>query len=201
MAAPPQKAFLSSLPSHLLLCHTSSIFSYISVTLSAALPANALTLPRRERRCGLILMPQIPAANTNMAESFVRAANQIARRGVLEVARAPRLPSPGDRMRAQPAHSRSKLPLASLPCSLRGTMDQRAVAPAGPASAEPPACTGRASQGRWSPCCRTRTRPPTPAAGSSPWTSPTTCRYPCSSRPTATAPRTTSQSPATRTPR
>lgn len=93
------KSFLSSLPSHLLFCHTSSIFSYISVTQSAAPPPNALTLPRRERRCGLILMQQIRCANTNMAESFVRIRMRLrAWRFWLWFATAPQPPSAGDRM-------------------------------------------------------------------------------------------------------
>lgn len=84
------------------------------------------------------------------------------------------------------------------PRSLRGTTDQRAVAPAGPASPEPPVSTGRASRGRWSRCSLTHTPAPTPAAGSSLWTSRNTCRCRCSCRQTATAPPFTSRSTATR---
>lgn len=71
--------------------------------------------------------------------------------------------------------------------SLCGTAGQRAVALAGPALAEPPASTGRASRGRWSPCCPTHTQAPTSAAESSLWISRSTCRCPCSTRPTAMA--------------
>lgn len=81
--------------------------------------------------------------------------------------------------------------------SLCGTVGQRAVAPAGPALAEPPASTGRASRGKWSPCCPTHTQAPTLAAGSTLWTSRSTCRCPCSTRPTATAPPFTSLTAAT----
>lgn len=81
--------------------------------------------------------------------------------------------------------------------SLCGTTGQRAVAPAGRASAEPPASTGRASRGRWSPCCPTHTQAPTSAAGSSLWTRRSTCRCPCSTRPTAMAPPFTSLTTAT----
>lgn len=76
--------------------------------------------------------------------------------------------------------------------SLCWTMDQRAVAPAGQALAEPPASTGRASRGRWSPCCPTHTQAPTTAAESNLWTR-TICRCPCSTRLTATAPPFTSR--------
>lgn len=168
MAVPP-KAFLSPLPSHLLLCHTSSIFSYISVTQSATPPDNALTLPWWKRRCGLILIPQIPGANTNMAESFVHARTILRAWGGFGGCEdaATAVIRCLDECAASCVADQSS-PCCSLPRSLRGTMDQRAVAPAGPASAEPPACTGRASQGRWSPCCRTHTRSPTLAAGNSP---------------------------------
>ncbi len=76
--------------------------------------------------------------------------------------------------------------------SLCGTAAQRAVAPAGPALAEPPASTGRASRGRWSLCCPTHTQAPTSAAESNHWTSRSTCRCPCSTRRTVTAPPFTS---------
>lgn len=82
--------------------------------------------------------------------------------------------------------------------SLRGTTDRRAVAPAGPASAEPPVSTGRASRGRWSRCSLTHTPAPTPAAGSSLWTSRNTCRCRCSCHQTATAPPFTWRNTATR---
>lgn len=83
--------------------------------------------------------------------------------------------------------------------SLCGTAGQRAAAPAGPASAEPPASTGGASRGRWSPCSPTYTQAPTPAAGSSLWTSQSTCRCPCFTRPTATGAPFTSLTTATTT--
>lgn len=80
------------------------------------------------------------------------------------------------------------------PC---GTAGQRAVAPAGSASAEPPASTGRASLEKWSPCCPTHTQAPKPAAGSSLWTSQSSCRCQCSSPQTVTAPPSTCQTTAT----
>ena len=87
-------------------------------------------------------------------------------------------------------------PVVAVVCiflhSLCGTVGQRAGDPAGPAWAEPPACTGEPSRGRWSPCCRTHTQAPTTAAGSNLWTSQSTFRCPCSTRPTAMVPLFTS---------